>query len=209
MANTLFITNDLDYALEEIKKTIQPNQRVIFEEDEFKVESAREVISKAYISSEEEKFIIIKAKKYNEVSQNALLKVLEESPRGVIIYLIGLSKSIFLPTIRSRVITKTLNTEVIEEELDFDFNRLDINKIYEFIKTNDRFMNKQRATLFLTKALKWYKNSHLKLDEDLLNFFAEAKKLIELNSNPQSVLITLFLNLIEVQKSAKTNTQLR
>ena len=70
------------------------------------VDDIRDMRMQAYISSNESDkkiFIIENADKLNIQSQNALLKLLEEPPKGVIFILSAPSKSSVLPTVLSRV----------------------------------------------------------------------------------------------------------
>lgn len=195
MANKLFISNDLDFAYGKIREEIESKQVITYDDDEFKVEQARELIGHGYIASESEKYIIVKAKRYNEVSQNALLKILEEPPKNVNIYLIGLTKAIFLPTIRSRLSVEKISAPKEEVAVDFDFSNVTLSSIYEFGKKNGRFMDKELARAYINKLFERYKKEK-NLDEKVLDFFAQSYRLISLNGNPQSVIITLmmFLN---------------
>jgi len=197
--NKLFITNDLEQFFQNLKESLQSDNIVLFDEEDFKITHARSLIEQAYLATPTQKFIIIKAKRYNEASQNAILKILEEPLEKVSIYLIGLSKSIFLPTIRSRLGVETKNYYTKTQDLDFFFDKLNLKKMYNFLINNNRFMDKNLAISYIDTALIWYKKSSLKLDEELLEFFGHCKRLIHLNSNPQSVILTLMLMLLKIQ----------
>lgn len=70
------------------------------------VDDIRDMRMQAYLSSNESDkkiFILENADKLNIQSQNALLKLLEEPPKGVIFILSAPSKSSVLPTVLSRV----------------------------------------------------------------------------------------------------------
>ncbi|MGP1561700.1 MAG: DNA polymerase III subunit delta' [Helicobacteraceae bacterium] len=203
MTNKLFITNDLDAFYEDLQLELNTKNIVLFDDEDFKIEAARALIEQAFLASPEQKFIIVKAKTYNEVSQNALLKILEEPLENVAIYLIGLSKSVFLPTIRSRLIVQTKTYSIERSEPDFDFSRLSLEAIYEFLINNNRFMGKDLAGQYVDLALRWYQNSQAPLDGDLLELFGAAKRLIHLNANAQTVLVTLMLKILDVVKNAK------
>lgn len=74
------------------------------------VDDVRDVRSQAYLSSNESDrkvFILENIEKFNVQSQNALLKVLEEPPKGVVFILTCSSKSSLLPTVLSRVCVLT------------------------------------------------------------------------------------------------------
>lgn len=85
-----------------------PDVTVVTPEDGKKniaVSQIREVRSDAFIkphSADKRVFIIDKAQSMNEYAQNALLKVLEEPPAGVIFVLLADSRTKLLPTVISR-----------------------------------------------------------------------------------------------------------
>jgi DNA polymerase-3 subunit delta' len=79
---------------------------------EFKVELAKEVIREAYIAEESPKYLILSALSYNIIVQNSLLKLLEEPPRNINFILIVKSKTALLPTIRSRLNIKYLQSHM-------------------------------------------------------------------------------------------------
>jgi DNA polymerase-3 subunit delta' len=193
MANKIVISSDLDVAYQKVVNEAITHNIITYSDDEFKIADARDLISHAYIASESEKYLIVKAKRYNDVSQNALLKILEEPPKNINIYLLGNSKSIFLPTIRSRLVVESIKSTKQNIDIDFDFNRLDIASIYKFGKDNGRFMDKEVAKHYVTSLFEQYLKKVVKPKEDILNFFGNAISLINLNSNPQSVIITLML----------------
>ena len=197
MGNKLVISNDLDFAYNQIKKSLETSNVITYDDDEFKVEQARELISHGYIASETKKYIIVKAKRYNEVSQNALLKILEEPPKNIVIYLIGLRKAMFLPTIRSRLSIINIKNRKDEVSIDFDFNNLTLSSIYNFGKNNSRFMDRDLGHRYITHLFEAYKKSTKKQDREILDFFANGYKLITLNGNPQSIIVTLMLMLAE------------
>ena len=76
-------------------------------ENSLKIDQIREVIKKLNekpISSEKKIYIIDDADKMTMAAQNALLKVLEEPPKYIIIILIGSNENLFINTIKSRCI---------------------------------------------------------------------------------------------------------
>lgn len=82
----------------------------------FSVDDARRVTDAAYQSSTSgAKVIIVHAARLFHEAQNALLKVIEEPPRGVTIILGVPSLGILLPTLRSRVLPLP-EGEAAEEE---------------------------------------------------------------------------------------------
>lgn len=75
------------------------------------VDTVRALRTEAYLKpsiSSRRVFIIDPADSMSEVSQNALLKVLEEPPAGTVFVLISSSAAELLPTVRSRCVKLTL-----------------------------------------------------------------------------------------------------
>ena len=74
---------------------------------EIRVDQVRDMIGQAQIMSNEangKAFVIHEAELMNENAQNALLKLLEEPPRGVVLVLSTATPSMLLETVRSRCI---------------------------------------------------------------------------------------------------------
>lgn len=93
------------------------------------VAQIRRLKSEAYVkphSATRRVFIIDSADTMNDQSQNALLKVLEEPPSGVIFILIAESKAALLETIISRCVVLTLNAP-------------DSESAFSYIKTTTEF----------------------------------------------------------------------
>ena len=99
------------------------------------VEQIRSLRQQAFIKAhiaDRRVFIIEKADTMNEQSQNALLKVLEEPPQGVIFILIASSRTALLDTIVSRCVTlspaipeHSTAAKHIAEICDADASRID------------------------------------------------------------------------------------
>jgi len=71
----------------------------------FPVDAIRQIRSDAYIKPNEapnKVYVLLGTQNMSEVSQNALLKVLEEPPENVLFILTAISATALLPTIRSR-----------------------------------------------------------------------------------------------------------
>ncbi|WBY63605.1 ATP-binding protein [Thermocaproicibacter melissae] len=72
----------------------------------FPVDTIRQIRSDAYVRPNEAPrrvFVLLGAQNMSEISQNALLKILEEPPQNVLFILTAVSAAALLPTIRSRV----------------------------------------------------------------------------------------------------------
>lgn len=79
----ILISSEIESEFERLQESLKPSRVVGFIEDEFKIEHAKAVVAQAYISESSTKYIILAAKSFNAISQNALLKVLEEPPRNI------------------------------------------------------------------------------------------------------------------------------
>ena len=82
---------------------------------EIRVDQIREMIGQAQIMPNEapgKAFIVHEAETMNPNAQNALLKLLEEPPRGVVLILSTATPAMLLPTVRSRCVELSLNAEV-------------------------------------------------------------------------------------------------
>lgn len=72
----------------------------------FPVDTIRQIRSDAYVRPNEAPrrvFVLLGVQNMSEISQNALLKILEEPPRNVFFVLTAVSAAALLPTVRSRV----------------------------------------------------------------------------------------------------------
>lgn len=204
----ILICRDTGFALSNVLHALpSSNYKLIDkEETDLLVDDAREAISHAYIASEQEKFIVIRAGGYNTVSQNALLKVLEEPPRNITFILIAPTKSVFLPTIRSRMPMKVLQAPKPPEETLFDFARLDVAALFLFLKEN-RYLGREEAKNLVSKAFDYFltfPDTRGLAHRETLELFDRSFRLLDLNANPSSVLTTLFLTLMEVRDGHTT-----
>jgi DNA polymerase-3 subunit delta' len=172
----IVITNDFEKAIEEIKPD------VVFKKDELKVEDVREIKKEAYIAEEKTKTILIAAKKYNIYAQNALLKLLEESPRNVEFVLLSDSKYKLLDTILSRLV---LEKRVFEkEEKKFDIQSITNDLIFDFLQKD---LQKEEIIAVLKELLHKAKN------EEQLELINKALLMLELNIDKKAVLSMVFL----------------
>lgn len=99
----ILISTDLNSELERLEEDLKPYRIVKFVEESFKIEHAKAVLSEAYISESQTKYIILAALEFTDIAQNSLLKLLEEPPRNIEFIIISPTKSNLLPTIRSRL----------------------------------------------------------------------------------------------------------
>jgi len=184
----ILISNDIENEFNRIKDELKPLRIIPFLTDEFKIEDAKAVIAQAYISESELKYIVLGANSFNAISQNALLKILEEPPRNVAFIIITPIKSNLLPTIRSRL--PIIKGKIVKDSVDVDLNlaRLNYDEVFNFLKENARVTKSQAKLLIEAIFKKATIDYKIVLNEDQLNRFDMAYRLLELNSKPQNVL---------------------
>ncbi|MDR0664720.1 MAG: hypothetical protein LBF86_04265 [Helicobacteraceae bacterium] len=205
----LWVCADKETGLKRVLSQIGDAPRVVFEaqKEEFSVAEARELIGAAYISSDREKFLIACAIGYNASAQNALLKLLEEPPRNITIYLLATQKSVFLPTVRSRLPLYAIAAPKAPSERLIDFAKLDLRAVYEFIKDNGR-LERDRAKRFIEAAFNRFAALKVKrapLRKRTLKAFERGFKMTALNSNAINAILPILLLLLECEDDAKTS----
>ncbi|BCX79662.1 DNA polymerase III subunit delta' [Campylobacter sp. 19-13652] len=134
MSSCIIISGDFNALKDELIAKYGINSLRFFETDELLVDDARAIISEAYIAEVSQKFIVVLAGAYSSAAQNALLKIIEEPPKNIVFILAASAKSLFLPTIRSRlpVLTKdSANTQ--RYELDLNLQTLTLKSMLEFL----------------------------------------------------------------------------
>jgi len=193
----ILISSEIESEYERLKEELHPHRVVPFLEDEFKIENAKAVIAEAYISESQTKYIVMGAQNFNVVSQNSLLKVLEEPPRNIEFIIISPTKSNLLPTVRSRLPILKGENHSSTLELDLNLARIDYAQVFAFLKEHSR--TKKTEAKLLVEAL--YKRATvtdmLVLSKTQLDNFDKAYRLLELNSRPQSVLGMLVMSFVQ------------
>ncbi len=196
----ILITHDPTAVIEELQEHYTPAQLIIIERDEFKVEDAKEAMQRAYVASSQERFIVLSARKYNIYAQNAMLKILEEPPSNTHFILIVPSKSLLLPTILSRLPLMQLEEGASCEAVHFE--EFDLEVLYNLIQKAKEF-KKNEAVSVVRGMLEFALRKGYKLSQKELDYFGNAVKLLELNSNPANVFITAGLILLGHKKRGK------
>lgn len=192
----ILISTNIEAEFERLKEELKPNRVVGFIEDEFKIEHAKAAVAESYISESETKYIVLGANNFNKISQNSLLKVLEEPPKNIEFIIISSTKSNLLPTVRSRMpIIKGEKTHMIQE-INLNLSKMDYMEVFEFLKANPRI--KKNEAKRVVEAL-YYRATvveKLILSASLLQNFDKAYRLLELNARPQSVLAMILMSFI-------------
>jgi len=193
----ILITRQIEEELTAIKNRLHPSRVVtFFKEDEFKVDDARSVIREAYIAEAQTKYIILASKFFNETSQNALLKLLEEPPRNIEFIIITESKSALLPTVRSRMPLIVKHSEKERMDLEISLKKLDLSALFAFVKAHER-TPKHEAKLLIESLYNKTMQEEIMLSTQQLESFEMAYKLLGLNARMNSVLCMLLMKFIK------------
>lgn len=192
----ILISSDINKEFEKLKQELHAHRVVGFIEDVFKIEHAKSVVAEAYISESTTKYIILGSKSFGIEAQNSLLKVLEEPPRNIEFIIISPTKSNLLPTVRSRL--PLVKGEVTHESIEFDMNlsKIDYAEVFDFLKANARVSKPEAKELVEAIYNRAVVVDRLILNEQQLDSFDKAYRLLELNSRPQSVLSYILMGFI-------------
>lgn len=192
----ILISTEIETEFERLSEELKPHRVVGFIEDDFKLEHAKAVIAEAYISEAQTKFIVLGARNFNVVSQNSLLKVLEEPPKNIEFIIISPTKSNLLSTVRSRLpILKGKTTHIIGE-IELNLSRVDYADIFALLKANARIKKSEAKTLIEVIYHRATVVDMLILSSAQLENFEKAYRLLELNSRPQSVLALVLMGFV-------------
>jgi len=172
----------------------------IVREGNFLVDDVKLAIEKAYLASQERTMIILAADNFSEVVQNRLLKVIEEPPPNKEFILLFPSKSIILPTIRSRLPITVLDEISTVAVLELDMHNLDIRSVYDFVQEHAR-INAPKAKVLLEQiATAAMQSQRYNIDETTLNLIRDAVKVLDRGSPPTFVLTSVLLKLLARKK---------
>lgn len=191
----IIITDQVEDELAIIKQKFYPSRVVAFYKEDFLIDDAKEVIREAYIAEEKVKYIVLASKLFNEASQNALLKLLEEPPRNIEFILITESKSALLPTVRSRMPLISRKSQKEPVHLELSLKKLDLASLFSFVKEHERTPKHEAKTLVESLYNKAVEEG-IMLNSKQLESFETAYRLIGLNARLNSVLSMLLMKFI-------------
>jgi DNA polymerase-3 subunit delta' len=183
-----------------LQQELSSNRVVTFLRDDFKIEDAKAVMAEAYIAEETTKYLVLAAKTFNVISQNALLKLLEEPPRNIELVIITESKSTLLPTVRSRLKIMKEQSSVIREEIDIRLANLNLSTLFSFVKAHERLSRYDAKLLIESLYRKATLIERLRLSEKQIETFERSYRLIELNGRLQTVLVALLMTFLPKAK---------
>ncbi len=205
LQQSIIITQEPYSVLDRLKELKRDEKFTIIDSQdrEFLIEHASEAISKAYIADEVREFIILISPRFSTISQNRLLKILEEPPKNKDFILITKSKSSILPTIKSRLpIIKESNSKKIEK-LSLDIESLDLKEIYEFSQKYKRISSKDCKEIIEKIGIDVIKSKSYNIDSSLLKTLYNSIKALEVGSAGQFVLNGVLLKLLHSKISNK------
>lgn len=199
----VIIGTDIDSIIAKLKDVAKDDDRfiIIANENRFLMEDAKLAIEKAYLSSKERVIITLAAKSFSKEVQSKLLKILEEPPPNKVFILIMPSKSMVLPTIRSRLPIVKFDTDSIDEiETGIDIKKLDSAMIFKFI-TENRYASSAELSAKLQKIFsEAMKSESYNIDNKSLELFSDIIKALDRGSPSDFIASTALLKLLASKK---------
>lgn len=189
----IIVTHFDEYIKSKIEAELQNFRRVWFNYEKILLDNITEIVEESYVSEDSHKYIILESKQFSNISQNSMLKLFEEPPKNISFIVIIPSKSMMLPTIRSRLPIKiinnrqTFNLNVPIPILDNSFSLQHLHKFLERIKSLDL----KESKLVIETILK--ENRYLISLESDFHRFSIGHQLLGLNSNSSRVFLMLLL----------------
>ncbi len=196
LGSHILICDNIEERSTTLQQELAPHRVVSFVRDDFKIDDSKAVMAEAYIAEEEVKYLVLAAKTFNTLSQNALLKLLEEPPRNIELIIITESKSTLLPTVRSRLKIIKEQTSIFHKELDIKLKNLDLSTLFDFVKAHDRLAKHEAKALIESLYHRATVIDGLSLSEQQIDIFDRSYRLIELNGRLQTILVTLLMTFL-------------
>lgn len=192
----IIISDEPESEIELLKRELSAFRIVEFvvTDESFKIEHAKAVVSEAYISESQTKYIIIASHEITDVAQNSLLKLLEEPPKNIEFIIITPSKSTLLPTVRSRLPILKQNSSHKKISLELTLSKLDYEEVFLFLKEHSRVKKEEAKAVVEALFYRATVVEKLLLTQRQLENFDKAYRLLSLNSRPQSVLAMLVMS---------------
>lgn len=196
LGSHIIICDNIEERSTLLQQELVPNRVVSFIRDDFKIDDSKAVMAEAYIAEEHVKYLILAAKTFNPISQNALLKLLEEPPRNIELILITESKSTLLPTVRSRLKILKERNSIVHKELDIKLSTLNLSVLFDFVKAHDRLPKHEAKALIESLYHRATVIDGLSLSAKQIDAFDRSYRLIELNGRLQTILVTLLMSFL-------------
>lgn len=200
LGSHIIICDNIEERSAILQQELAPNRVVSFVRDDFKIDDSKAVMAEAYIAEEHVKYLLLAAKTFNPISQNALLKLLEEPPRNIELILITESKSTLLPTVRSRLKIIKEQSAAVHKELDIKLSNLNLSTLFDFVKAHDRLAKHEAKALIESLYRRATVVDRLLLSEKQIGMFERSYRLVELNGRLQTILVTLLMTFLPKAK---------
>lgn len=198
----IILTDETEERAEALKHALAGHRTVMFVRDDFLIDDAKAVIAEAYVSESTLKYIILAAKQFNVYSQNALLKLLEEPPRNIAFVILAPSKSVLLPTVRSRLPLVNELAHDAPSGIELRLGTLDLGSLYQFVVSQPRRDRHEAKQLIEAIFYQASVIEQLRLSPQHLDAFERAFRLIELNARLQNILLTVLMPFLPEQRRA-------
>jgi DNA polymerase-3 subunit delta' len=194
----IIVTNEPQKTLESLLslKTDEVFTIIETQAKEFLIEHATKAIEKAFVATDVNNYIILIAPRFSDISQNRLLKIIEEPPKNKYFILITESKSSILPTIKSRLPITVLHDNKNREIFKLDIDNLNLAKVYKFVQENNRLSSIECRVLVEEIAKIAIKSERYNLDESLLKVFSNSIRALEVGSPTSFILNTVLIKLL-------------
>jgi DNA polymerase-3 subunit delta' len=190
----LLITNFDDGIKNLIEKELGETYRVWFHFDNLLIDGVHKIVEESYTSEINQKVVIIETKKMSGIVQNSLLKILEEPPKNLSFILIVPSKSLVLPTIRSRMPLRIIKNEK-KSSLSIQLPKLrDLNlqNLNSFLKTLEKEkLSASENREVLEQIFKT--NLNYQFSKEDIERFQISSQLLQLHSNPSRTILMALL----------------
>lgn len=196
--NTVFITDNIDSLLLDIKQSISIHNLKVFGEvnKQFTIDISKKVILESTITSHDTKYIILLGISFNIPAQNALLKLLEESPKNTVVLILVSNKQQLLSTVISRMHIQYVkynkyNLNIPTDTIDY-LNVSDTNMLNFLLK--NKHIKREAVAAIITDVIKLdgLTNRHsFSIAE--LDRITNMLKLLNLNSNALNILTAFLL----------------
>lgn len=188
----IIITDDFDTLKEQVINQFGLKNIRFFEKDKLLIDDSGEIIRNAYIAEATKTIFFISANSYEVLAQNKLLKLLEDGMQNIIFILVAKSKSIFLPTIKSRLMIYQIPKTKELMEVEIDLKSLDLQKIYEFIEQN-KFLSASESKNLIQSIMMQAIKANINFSYEELDKIQNLVKAANFNAKSHIVLLNLLL----------------
>lgn len=198
--NNMVITDSVSDALKHLKSQISIHSLKIFGQEDkmFTIDLSRAILKECSMTSENIKYIVLLGNSYKVEAQNSLLKLVEETPRNVVIYILANNKNVVLPTLLSRVF-KThwkFNKRSLSVKDVLDYKNITDKRMIDLLLKDFKSVKRDKLIEIIESVIildGMSNNRMFSLEE--LDKISNYLKLLNLNSSTRNIL-TAFLGVL-------------